>query len=242
MRVTASYSLNDQYLPLDYRSGFAALLKESLKDVNEYLFMRYYAKPHVLKPFTFSVYFPELAGGEGDRLNVGTKAVLHFSTSSHELGASIYNGLRQRDSFPLFENRLQLSHIHLQPLIAIRQESAIFKSMAPILVNNKGNADWYLLPGDDGFEEGLSFAVNEIIRSFLGGVDARVKFNPIRIHRKVVRHYNMNMQGFTGIFELRGRSDVLNLIYQVGLGVRRSQGFGMLELVKQGSISEPIAG
>lgn len=238
MRLIASYSLANKHLPFDYRSGFAALLKESLKDVNKYLCMRYYAKLHVLKPFTFSVYFPELTGGEGDRLNVGTKAVLHFSTSSYELGASLYNGLRKYCSFPLFENRLQLAHIHLRPLVTVRQESAIFKTMAPVLVNSKGAADWYLLPGDDGFDEGLRFAISEIVRTFLGNVEAHIQFKPIRLQRKVVRHYNMNMQGFTGIFELRGRPDVLNLIYQVGLGVRRSQGFGMLELVKQGPISE----
>jgi CRISPR/Cas system endoribonuclease Cas6 (RAMP superfamily) len=34
-----------------------------------------------------------------------------------------------------------------------------------------------------------------------------------------------------GIFELRGSPEVLDLIYRVGLGVRRSQGFGMLEVV-----------
>jgi CRISPR-associated endoribonuclease Cas6 len=45
----------------------------------------------------------------------------------------------------------------------------------------------------------------------------------------------MNMQGFTGIFELQGDPQVLNLIYQVGLGVRRSRGFGMLEVAQTAS-------
>jgi len=34
---------------------------------------------------------------------------------------------------------------------------------------------------------------------------------------------------------LRGSPEVLDLIYRVGLGVRRSQGFGMLELVQMTS-------
>lgn len=237
MRLTVSYSLANKYLPLDYRRGFASLLKESLKKANSNLFTRYYEKSHVLKPFTFSVYFPELMGEEEGRFNVGTRAILNFSTTSYELGTSIYNGLLGHRSFPLFDNTLQLIHINLQPAIVLRQESAVFKTMAPVLVNNKGNAEWYLLPGDDGFDEGLSFTINELAHAFLGNVDARIEFQPMRIQRKVVRHYNMDMQGFTGIFELRGRPDVLNLIYRVGLGVRRSQGFGMLELVKQGSSS-----
>lgn len=237
MRLTVSYSLANKYLPLDYRRGFASLLKESLKKANNDLFTRYYAKSHVLKPFTFSVYFPELRGEEEGRFNIGTRVVLNFSTMSYELGACVYNGLLAHRSFPLFENTVQLIYINLRPSTVIRQESAIFKTMAPVLVNTKGNADWYLLPGDDGFDEGLNFAVNELARAFLGNADARIEFRPIRIQRKVVRHYNMDMQGFSGIFELRGSPGVLNLIYRVGLGVRRSQGFGMLELVKQGSSS-----
>ena len=226
MRFTASYKLTNKYLPLDYRRGFAALLKESLKAANNDLFIRYYGRLHVLKPFTFAVYFPELVGEEGGRFHVGSRAILHFSTLSYEVGTYIYNGLLAHSTFPLFESRLELVHIYFRQPITLEQEAVVFKAMSPILVNNKGNPDWYLLPGESGFDEGLRFAISEVARAFLG-----IKFHPIRIQRKVVRHYNMNMQGFTGIFELQGDPQVLNLIYQVGLGVRRSQGFGMLEVV-----------
>lgn len=235
MRFAVSYSLDGKYLPMDYRRGFASLLKEALKKANDKLFERYYGALHVLKPFTFSVYFPELVGQEGEQFNVGHKAILNFSTSSYEFGTCVYNGLLVQRTFTLFDNALTLIHIDLKRPIIISQEAAVFRALAPVLVNNKGNADWYLLPGEEGFQEGLEFAVSEIARAFLSDGDAAVEFVPIRIQRKVVRHYNMDMQGFTGIFELRSRPDVLHLIYQVGLGVRRSQGFGMLELVRMGS-------
>lgn len=235
MRFTVSYALADKYLPLDYRRGFAALLKESLKHTSSELFIRYYGRLHVLKPLTFSVYFPELVGEEGDRFNVGGRVTLNLSTSSCELGTYIYNGLLAHRTFPLFENTLQLVHVNLRQPITLREEIAVFKTMAPVLVNNKGNSDWYLLPGEEGFDEGLRFAVSEIARIFLGNEDVRVEFRPISIQRKVVRHYNMNMQGFSGVFELRGHSAILNLIYQIGLGVRRSQGFGMLDVVRMRS-------
>jgi CRISPR-associated endoribonuclease Cas6 len=235
MRFTASYKLINKYLPVDYRRGFAALLKESLKTANKDLFIRYYERLHVLKPFTFTVYFPELAGEEGSRFNVGSRAILHFSTSSYEVGTYIYNGLLAHSMFPLFENTLELVHLYLRRPIILKQEAVVFKAMSPVLVNNKGNPDWYLLPGESGFDEGLRFAISEVARAFLENGDVDIEFHPIRIQRKVVRHYNMDMQGFTGIFELRGHPEVLNLIYQVGLGVRRSQGFGMLEVVQAAS-------
>jgi len=233
VRFTVSYQLTDEYLPLDYRRGFAALLKEALKRANSELFLRYYGKLHVLKPFTFSIYFPELIGQEGDGFNVGHKAVLNFSTISYELGTYIYNGLLTQRTFPLFDNTLKLVHIHLRPSnIPIKREKAVFRTLAPVLVSNKGSSDWYLLPEQEGFDEGLSFAVSEIARTFLGQENMPIEFKPIRIRRKVVRHYNMDRQGFVGVFELHGHPNVLNLIYHIGIGVRRSQGFGMLEVVQ----------
>lgn len=232
MRFGISYALVDKYLPIDYRRGFAALLKESLKRANSELFTRYYGVLHVLKPFTFSVYFPQLVGQEDERFNVGNRAILNFSTSSYELGTYLYNGILTNRTFPLFDNTLELVYIDLRRPITIKQEAIAFKTLAPVLVNNKGNPDWYLLPGDEGFEDGLRFAISETARTFLGDGNVSVEFKPIRIQRKVVRHYNMDMQGFVGSFELRGNPEVLNLIYQVGLGVRRSQGFGMLEPVR----------
>lgn len=232
MRLEISYKLTGTRLALEYRRGFASLLKETIKQTSPACLARYYSLLHTLKPFTFSVFFPGLRGREGDRFEVGSKAILTFSTSDYELCACVYNGLLQLRQFPIFENKAQLEHLFLKPKIAIAQDAAVFKTMAPVLVNTKGEPNWYLLPGDEGFDEGLAFSVREICRAFLDMQDASIEFRPIAVRRKVVRHYNMDMQGFVGIFELRGTPEVLNLIYQVGLGVRRSQGFGMLELVR----------
>lgn len=238
MRLLISYRLLRETLPLEYRRGFASLIKEAIKAAHPMLFERYYYAPHVLKPFTFSVYFPGLKGLKDGSFEVGAKAVLHFSTTSQEFIIAIYNGTHRLQSYPLFDNVAQLERIFLERMVLIRERSAIFKTMAPVLVNNKGKADQYLLPCDPGFEEGLEFTVKECARTFLGISDAVIRFIPIDIKRKVVSHYNQSMQGFVGMFELAGDPVILNLIYSIGLGVRRSQGFGMLELVRQGTLSE----
>ncbi len=229
MRIEVFYDLEDARISVEYRRGFASLLKEAIRQANLTCFDRYYSRLHALKPFTFSVFFPGLTGREDEHFNVGSQAILHFSTSSPELCAYVYNGLLSIREFPLFENKMRLKHMFLKPKFTLTQDKAVFKTLAPVLVNTKGNSNWYLLPGKEGFDEGLAFSVREICRIFLNMPEAAVEFRPINIRRKVVRHYNMDMQGFVGTFELYGRPEVLNLIYQVGLGVRRSQGFGMLE-------------
>lgn len=219
-------------LPMDYRRGFASLVKKALQNSNPQFYEKYYSTLHVLKPFTFSVYFPKLSGQQEEYFKVGHRAVLNFSTSSYELGTYLYNGLLTLRKFPLFSNALMLSDIALRRNTPVTKDVVVFKTLSPFLINSKGSPNWYLLPSQDGFDEGLQFAVREIARTFLNTNAAHIDFKPISIKRKVVKHYNMDMQGGVGIFELRGQSDVLNLIYQIGLGVRRSQGFGMLEIVR----------
>jgi len=40
------------------------------------------------------------------------------------------------------------------------------------------------------------------------------------------------MSAWLGEFEIEAPQEVLQLIYDTGIGVRRSQGFGMLEFIK----------
>jgi CRISPR-associated endoribonuclease Cas6 len=232
MRLCASFTLESPLLPKDYRRGFLSLLKSALQNSNPQLYEEYYSTRHVLKPFTFSVYFPELAGQQDEHFNVGHRGILNFSTSSYELGTYLYNGLLKLRDFALFANRLTVTHIDLRRPVEVSQDSVVFKTISPILINSRGNPDWYLLPGQEGFDEGVHFAVKQVVRTFLNTDVEPITFKPINIKRKVVKHYNMDMQGVTGLFELCSEPKVLNLIYQIGLGVRRSQGFGMLEIVR----------
>ncbi|MGC8596267.1 MAG: CRISPR-associated endoribonuclease Cas6, partial [Candidatus Kryptoniota bacterium] len=201
---------------------------------------------HKLKPFTFSIYFPQLKGNEQERFNVGNRVILNLSTSSLELATHLYNGLYNVRTFALFEkklgfeNTLALKKIQLRRSEPIRSSEAIFKTVSPVLVNIKGKSDWYLQPGEDGFMEGLNFAVSEMAREFLGWQgDVRLEFEilqhdgKVSVRRKVVSHYEQSMSAFVGAFKLKSDPAILQLIYDVGLGVRRSQGFGMLEVVRQ---------
>ena len=245
MRLSVEYEMSGEYLPKDYRSGFMSLIKKAISTGNPTLFEQYYSR-HNLKPFTFSTYFPQLKGSEDGQFNVGRDVRLNLSTSSLELATYLYNGLCKTRTFALFEqklglqNTLTLKRIFLQRSHQIRSSEVIFKTVSPVLINNKGKSGWYLLPGEDGFMEGLHFAVSEIAKEFLrwqGEVPLEFevfkKDGGISVRRKIISHYEQSMSAFVGTFKLKSEPEILQLIYDVGLGVRRSQGFGMLEVVGQ---------
>jgi CRISPR-associated endoribonuclease Cas6 len=225
--------MSGEYLPVDYRRGFVSLIKAALEKSNPRLFEYYYSE-HRLKPFTFSVYFPALQkSGKVGKLHVGKKVKFNFSTSSQELATYTYNGIIKNRHYPLFENEISFRSAYLLPPKIIKSQEVIFKTISPVLINNKGASDRYLLPDEEGFRDGLNFAVEEICGNFLNGQTVtKIDFEPLKIKRKVIWHYGQHRSGFIGLFCIRGERELLQLIYDIGLGMRRNQGFGMLEVVR----------
>lgn len=71
--------------------------------------------------------------------------------------------------------------------------------------------------------------------------DAQFDFIPVGLKKEVIKHSigehlrkglkrPIKLIGFSGRFILKGRPEDLYKIYQLGIGFRRNQGFGMLEV------------
>lgn len=233
MRFSIFYSLSDKFLPIDYRRGFLSLMKKAIEESTKPTLKTIFYSEHKLKPFTFSVYFPSLGKEKHNgTLPVGDKAIVNFSTSSLELATHLYNGFLKVKEFPLFQNSLKFEKIQMRQNVNIHSNTVTFKTISPILINNIGSSEWYILPGEEGFLDGLNFSVSEMAKAFLDRTEFDLEFKPKFIKRKILRHYNMHMSSFTGVFEIKSDTEILQMIYDIGLGVRRGQGFGMLEVIK----------
>lgn len=234
MRLTLDYEINPTKIPRIYRIGFASLIKKLIESQNTLLYEFYY-KQHRLKPFTFSVYFPKMQKSNDENFNVGEIAVLNFSTFSLELASYIYNGFKNVDEHKWKHNGYEISfkpvRAFLRPEKKINSEEIVVKTLSPLLVNNLGDSNKFLLPGEEGFFDGLEFSVRECAKKFLGYKDFHLQFEVKSWEREVIYHYQ-KMPAMKGILIIRSKPEVLQMIYDIGLGVHRSQGFGMLEVIK----------
>jgi len=235
MRLKLDFEIKEEVIPRNYGRGFISLIKKMIEVADPLLFYDYYEQ-HKLKPFTFGVYFPNIKGNSGDRINVGNKVVLNFSTSSLQLATNIYNGfLKTPEHF--WQNNG--SSVTFKPIKAflnqnttITKSEHLFKTLSPFLINNEGGSNEFLLPGEHGFIEGLEFALNECAKEFLS-VDKKIEFEfePVDMKMHVLYHYK-KMPTNKGVFRLKADPEILQMVYDIGIGVHRSQGFGMLEVVK----------
>lgn len=235
MRFAVTYNLSKDTIPIDYRRGFISLIKKAMETANEDLYKKFYKGDEKVKPYTFSVYSPDGFLKSGDAFKVGNTLIFNFSTNSYEIGTYIYNGLVKDEmkKYPFHEgNQLKRQKATLLQEPEITGDTAVFKTMSTVLINSIGKKDWYFIPENQEFPDAFDTCVSATVKEFLEVNNAKIIFNPIKTKRQVVKHYGGNMQGFEGIFALSGDREVLQLIHAVGLGVRRSQGFGMLRVMR----------
>jgi len=235
MRLALHFKISNNTIPLDYRNGFLSLLKKSFELVSKDLYLSLYGC-NTLKPFTFSVYFGNRSEVDKENVYINSDSIiLNFSTLSLELGTYFYNGLlkvkRELKQYPLFNAMLSLDRVALIRESKIKDNVAVFKTLSPFLVRDFENNNRYFKPADDNFNSQLQFAVSACTKTFLGR-EANVEFNNIKISSFPVLHYAMPVTANKGMFALKGEPEILDMIYQIGLGSRRSQGFGMLEVMK----------
>ena len=115
---------------------------------------------------------------------------------------------------------------------------------------------WYILPTDnlDRFNQVLNQRTNTRYEFLTGKKgDFFLKLTPLNeeqfkilklspvisknfetsIKETIVKHYEGFVRGFRGVFWLEGEPEILQFIYDCGLGVRTGQGFGLLEILSQ---------
>lgn len=240
MRINTSIEMSTIWLIKDYRRIFMALIKNIISNQNKTLYTLLYgteeSKRKVNKPFTFSVHFPLFKGIEKDRFQCGNKAHLIFSTNDETIISTLYNGLRKKkivigETYPI---TFKIETSYLLPEKKIRNNKAEFKTIAPILVNLKGDNLTYIPPTHPKFEEAfIQIICNQAMELNIQCESDDIHFDIQSMKKLPLSHYNQTMTSWLGEFSLEAPKEVLQLVYDTGIGVRRSQGFGMLEIKKQ---------
>ncbi len=216
-------------LPLDYRAAFVSLLKSTLDKAGYNDFLG--GVDHI--PFCFAVRFDKKPDIQNNRMIIGNNIKLFVSSPSLILGTAIYNGLLSIKEFPIYYTRIANPIASYIKEHKIRHNTAVFATLSPIVIRHYQNRERYVLPNEEGFEQSLNTALceqwalyNDDDLNSHGG--ARIDL--LKFKKVVMTHYGGLVLGFTGVLRLNAASSVLKFFYQAGIGYRRSNGFGFVEV------------
>ncbi len=231
-------SKNNLTLPKDYRRYFISFLKKVFEKAG--LYEIYEIKKY--RPYTFSVWLGENFMIDKE-VYTDTKISLLFSSGDPVIITNFYNGvlkLKKEKYKPIGED-VDIKNIKLLQYKTIISNKVIFRTIGVCVLNNpqaskKDFKTWYITPFDDldMFNEILYQRTNDRFKFITGRKDAHpIRFNVLenyQLKEVIVRHYNGYVRGFKGVFELEGSPEILQFVYDYGLGIRTGQGFGLLEI------------
>ena len=259
MRIKLHFELENNIIPKDYRILILSFIKNNLeKNFNESYKEIYGEKPTV-KFFTFSVYLPkpkiEKEKIELDRnyFNIlfsiyDNKQFIEFYNSFN----SMINKEKENDnkknkkySYPLKNNKMELKNITMVNEKNIMSNRVRIKFLSPLVLRNhkeitinkkRKGADIYFDFNDSDFNEQINYSVSRLIKDLkLNGVNSNIKLKPYNnlARKTVVSFKNILINSSIGEYILEGDSELLNILYKTGIGSRRSEGFGMFEVIEE---------
>ena len=257
MRIKLHFELENNIIPKDYRILILSFIKNNLeKNFNESYKEIYGEKPTV-KFFTFSVYLPkpkiEKEKIELDRnyFNVlfsiyDNKQFIEFYNSFNSMiNKKIDNKENEKYSYPLKNNKMELKNITMVNEKNIMSNRVRIKFLSPLVLRNhkekiinkkRKGKDIYFDFNDSDFNEQINYSVSRLIKDLkLNGVNSNIKLKPYNnlARKTVVSFKNILINSSIGEYILEGDSELLNILYKTGIGSRRSEGFGMFEVIEE---------
>ena len=244
MRFSLLLRLKNNKFPIEYRRVILSYIKNALTQCNDGKYYDEFFGDITPKDYCFSVIFPG-AKFSKDEIEIKDNQIrIIFSTDDRKkTGLKLFSAFigQKNKVFPL-ENE---NYMILQSIINVNRDEilnnrAIFKTAlgSGICVRDhdkETNKDRYYIYSDEEFREKLKVTIkNELINAgFLESEADKISVNPIQCKKAVAKHYKRFIDISLGMFEISGSKYILQYLYDVGIGSRKSAGFGMLDLITQ---------
>lgn len=241
MRFYLNFELEKKSFPVDYRRMILSFIKKSLCEILDGIYYEKFFKDTVQKDFCFSVKFPRNSKFTKDEIILGENTIKVFFTCDDKektglLLQQAFNKQRHKKFLISNNNSIILKNIQQQKSQKITNSKVIFKSYGLCVRehNKETNKDIHYVYSDEKFNEQLNIVLrNQLSKAgFSKDMINNINFTPINCKKVLTKHYNTFIDTTVGTFLLEGHPLVLQHLYNVGMGSRKSA-FAYLDLVTQ---------
>ena len=223
-------------IPIDFRRHFISFIKTILS--NTQFFHRFEMDKPGYSPYVFGVNFGTVLGKdkESNSIIVKPPITMTFSTGFFDLLADACNGaivLKQKSTIL----GLRLSDVNLLPLRKIRDRESCFQIKGHAVF--RGKQDYVDASNLEIVEEAINTHLQKKL-AFLSqqyGELSSINSDKVRVigydklKKGVCHHYGGNLTTVQGSLTLSGELELLQFIYDFGIGSRNGQGFGLTEVI-----------
>ena len=233
-------------LPRRYHFLFTSVIKSAMEisspDFQKEMYYYGEKSNKQIKPFTGSILLNNYEL-KNDTFIISGDVCLIISSYDPEFMIHLYNGFITKTEYFYKEFSLSVLQVRFLTEKLPSKNKALFLAHSPIAL--KGKSGRYLAIDDANYETELNYICNKIInaatrRDLLNPL----RFNPVLMKKNIVQlqhdaFQTMNeksvlyVESYSGTFILEGSVDDLKILTMGGIGNRRSEFFGNIELVNE---------
>ena len=243
MRLSVELLLGNDKINKDKNRIVMHVLKLLIEKESKGIFNELY-EGNISKPkdLNFAMYLGRDANFLRDKIVIPSKKIIvNFSTPDPVVGISIYNAFTKYRGLeiPIENNIILINKINIVRTRPITSEKVRFVTKSPIVIrshdgDNKttqyyGISDEY---GQQLFLTNLKYQLqnkfSDVKQRDLDDIKVKIIWNK----DVKVKHYGIVILANLCEFEIAARTYILEEIYLNGVGSRKSQGFGYIDLVE----------
>ncbi|ACN98535.1 crispr-associated protein Cas6 [Sulfurihydrogenibium azorense Az-Fu1] len=248
MRIKIKLTTDKDYviLPIHHNHIIQSMLYNSLpKEVAKFLHdVGFFYHKRQFKLFTFSKIQSQhynIAKEKSQTKHIEYKIPisLYISSAIGDFTKSWGETFLKNEEVILGKNTLYLESIEVLPNPDLKEEFKI-KTLSPITVyktfENGKKYYRYYSPSEQEFKQLLKenlrkkyqLITNKEINDFPFDIE------PITTKKVLIKYKNFPIEAYEGVFKIKTNPELFKVVFDAGLGAKNSQGFGMIEVLKNG--------
>ena len=241
MRLLLEFRLEENKISLEYRKFFLHFIKDSLFNANNGKYYNQFYNGANTKNYTFAIFLDKPQFQKEEIVLQSNRVKMLFSTSDKMTGFIFYSSFleRKKKKYPMERgNAIQLFNVRNLREQEIGASQILVKTNAPLVIRKhtrEQNKDYYYsFEREEFLQEARQTMERQLLKAgFPESLIENLSIQPVKCRKVIVTHYGCKMETTVGTFLLEGNQTILSYFVQAGIGSRKSEGFGMLELLAQ---------
>lgn len=222
--------------PLNYNYQFQSAVYSLLKSspyYSDFIHNSGYGENQQFKLFTFG--FPKGQYKIIDKkIYFNESLELEIRSVSEEFCEVLKNSVISKEHIKLFNYLCDIEEMTIHQN-KINSTAVKIKTQTPIVIkeNTDNGKTIFYSPNQREFYNLINNNFNNKYSAYFGHDSlTNITLLPVDNIKKIVTNYkNIWINAYNGIFELHGSVQAINFLYDTGLGMKNSQGFGLFDII-----------
>lgn len=235
MRIKLKIITNKRTLPVNLNQSIISYFKYTLKKYNTTLYESFYKNSNAAKPFAFALYLPGAECKE-DIISISENRFNILITACEPIAIELYNAfLKTKGELYHFGDTSGIcEEISIETTEEIKSNKVVIKFLSPLVLREHVRGyDRYITANDECFNDAFKEIINYQLKLFEHKEDTEISIKPVKEKVVVKKIFGINIPGSIGAYILKGNKEAINILYEMGAGSRRSEGFGLFDIVME---------